>query len=211
MINFQKGVQDSQLKSTIDYRINRQFQVVSKSREIRQTQSQCQNKVAINNNNYIKPKRSIQYNSIQTDSTAFESLETDQRRQSTEPRNYQKRRSRIISTKIQSQIDLLQSCDMDHLESEQIPIGNFQIQQQQYSEPPKNCFINKENYQGRRTKLPTLKKHQLQFEKNEGKISGSNVVKFGESFVTPFFGTKKPISLEKRPNEFQGLVYKRKK
>ncbi|CAD8110045.1 unnamed protein product [Paramecium primaurelia] len=98
MINFQKRVQDSQLKCTIDYRINRQFQVVSKSREIRQTQSQCQNKVAINNNNYIKPKRSIQYNSIQTDSTAFESLETDQRRQSTEPRNYQKRRSRIIST-----------------------------------------------------------------------------------------------------------------
>ncbi|CAD8122032.1 unnamed protein product [Paramecium sonneborni] len=211
MINFQKGVHDSRLKSTIEYRFNRQFQTISKSREIRQTQSQCQNKGTNNGNNYMKPKRSIQYNSIQTDSTTYETVDVNQIRQSTEPRNCQKRRSRIISTKIQSQMDLLQSSEMDLIEAESIPIGNFQIQQQLFSEPPKNCYVNKENQKGCQTKLPKLKKHQLQFEKIEGKINGSNGVKFGESFVTPFFGTKKPIQLEQRPYEFQGLVYKRKK
>ncbi|CAD8204636.1 unnamed protein product [Paramecium pentaurelia] len=197
-------------KSFFEQYSNRLQQQISKQRDSQQYQSLCQQEVRKFEKIYIKPKRSVQYNSIQTESNQIDNYISCQRRQSTEPKANSKRRNHIIKTKILSQQDLHKSCEIDTFNNQEIPIGDVTIQYHQNSENHKTSIINnnKENQKENNLRLPILKK---QFDKSDNKNNQTKISKFGESFVTPFFGTKKPISLDKRPCEFQGLVYKRKK
>ncbi|CAD8193510.1 unnamed protein product [Paramecium octaurelia] len=207
------GVKDirQKCKSFFEQYSNRLPQQVSKSRDAQQYQSLCQHEVRKFEKMYLKPKRSVQYNSIQTESNQVENYAYCQRRQSTEPKANSKKRSHIIKTKVLSQLDLYKSCDIDTFNNQEIPIGDISIQYHQNSENRKISVINKENQKENNLRLPILKKCLFQIDKSDNKVNQGKLPKFGESLVTPFFGTKKPISLDKRPCEFQGLVYKRKK
>ncbi|CAD8121089.1 unnamed protein product [Paramecium sonneborni] len=208
------GVKENRYKckSFFELYSNSLLQQKTKSRDAQQYQSLCQPEDKKNEQLQIRPKRSVQYNSIQMETNQIENYSNSLRRQSTEPKNNQKRRNNITKTKILSYIDLLKSCEIDNFINQNIPIEEIKIKDHhQNSDNRKSSLIYKENQKENNVKLPVLKKDCLQFDKIDFKVSQSKLMRFGESFVTPFFGTKKPISLEKRPCEFQGVVYKRKK